>query len=114
MYPDYRECPPMTVMSVNGRFDPWYHLKVGLTLRPLRAEKILLIGSGGGIHNLYSVSWHRIILYQDTITRTKPIDAEAAAFSLSMKESCVRNSGPQLGGALSRLLEHPHFLKCNP
>ncbi|KZT20243.1 LigB subunit of an aromatic-ring-opening dioxygenase LigAB [Neolentinus lepideus HHB14362 ss-1] len=114
MYPDYRECPPMAVMSVNGRFDPWFHLKVGLTLRSLRAEKILLIGSGGGIHNLYTVSWHRIMFYHDTATRTKPIDPELAAFAASMRESVNRNSGPQLGNALGRLLQHPHFLKSNP
>ncbi|TFK36287.1 catalytic LigB subunit of aromatic ring-opening dioxygenase [Crucibulum laeve] len=114
MYPDYKTCPPMTVMSVNGRFDPHFHLKIGATLRSLRAEKILLIGSGGGIHNLYTVSWHRIIFYQDTVTRTKPIEQFAAEFSASMKDSCVRNSGPQLGGALCRLLSHPHFIKCNP
>ncbi|TFK55352.1 LigB subunit of an aromatic-ring-opening dioxygenase LigAB [Heliocybe sulcata] len=114
MYPDYRECPPMAVMSVNGRFDPWFHLKVGLTMRSLRAEKILLIGSGGGIHNLYTVSWHRIMFYHDTATRTKPIDPELAAFAASMRESVNRNSGPQLGNALGRLLQHPHFLKSNP
>uniref|UniRef100_A0A0W0F0N1 Extradiol ring-cleavage dioxygenase class III enzyme subunit B domain-containing protein n=1 Tax=Moniliophthora roreri TaxID=221103 RepID=A0A0W0F0N1_MONRR len=114
MYPDYKTCPPMTVMSVNGRFDPHFHLKMGHALRSLRNERILIIGSGGGIHNLYTVSWHRIIFYQDTITRTKPIDKFAADFSVSMKECVTRNSGPQLGSALCRLLKHPHFVKCNP
>ncbi|KDQ60558.1 hypothetical protein JAAARDRAFT_31517 [Jaapia argillacea MUCL 33604] len=114
MYPNDTECPPMTVMSVNGRFDPHLHLKIGLTLRSLRAEKILLIGSGGGIHNLYTVSWHRIIFYKDTLTRTKPIDPELAAFATSMRESVNQNAGPQLGSSLARLLEHPHFVQCNP
>ncbi|KAA1478751.1 aromatic ring-opening dioxygenase family protein [Dentipellis sp. KUC8613] len=114
MYPDFRECPPMTIISVNGRFDPWFHLKVGLTLRALRHEKIMLIGTGGGVHNLYTVSWHRMLLYQDTLTRTKPIDLDLDAFGMSMKECVIRNSGPHMGRSLARLLEHPHFLQCNP
>ncbi|KAF8797478.1 catalytic LigB subunit of aromatic ring-opening dioxygenase [Phlegmacium glaucopus] len=114
MYPDSTTCPPMTVMSVNGRFDPHFHLKIGQALRSLRKERILLMGTGGGIHNLYTLSWHHIIFYQDTTARTKPIEKFAAEFATSMKESCVRNSGPRLGNALCRLLKHPHFLKCNP
>ncbi|KAF9568002.1 aromatic ring-opening dioxygenase family protein [Agrocybe pediades] len=114
LYPDPSTCPPMTVMSVNGRFDPHFHLKIGQALRSLRKERILLIGTGGGIHNLYNLSWHHIIYYRDTTFRTKPIEKYAAEFAVSMRESCVRNSGPRLGNALCRLLKHPHFLKCNP
>jgi len=114
MYPDASTCPPMTVMSVNGRFDPHLHLKIGQALRSLRKERILLMGTGGGIHNLYDLSWHHIIFYQDSTARTKPIEKFAADFAVSMRESCVRNSGPKLGGALCRLLKHPHFVKCNP
>ncbi|KAI0043556.1 LigB subunit of an aromatic-ring-opening dioxygenase LigAB [Auriscalpium vulgare] len=114
MYPDYHESPPMTIMSVNGRFDPWFHLKIGMALRALRHDKILLIGTGGGVHNLYSVSWHRMLLYQDTLTRTKPLDLNLDGFGNSMKECVVKNSGPQLGRSLARLLAHPHFLQSNP
>ncbi|VDB95759.1 unnamed protein product [Peniophora sp. CBMAI 1063] len=114
MYPNDVDCPPMTIISVNGRFDPYMHLKVGLALRPLRHEKILLIGTGGGVHNLYTVSWHRMLLYQDTLTRTKPVDPDLDAFGVAMKECATRNSGPALGRALTRLLAHPHFLRSNP
>lgn len=114
MYPDYHDSPPMTIISVNGRYDPYFHLKVGLALRQLRNENILLIGTGGGVHNLYTVSWHRMLLYQDTLTRTKPVDPDLEAFGTSMKECVVRNSGPKMGRSLTRLLSHPHFLRCNP
>ncbi|KAI0060853.1 aromatic ring-opening dioxygenase family protein [Artomyces pyxidatus] len=114
MYPDFRESPPMTIISVNGRFDPWFHLQVGLALRALRHDKILLIGTGGGVHNLYTVSWHRMLLYQDTLTRTRPVDPDLAGFGASMRECVVKNAGPHMGRALARLLAHPHFLQCNP
>ncbi|KIK63252.1 hypothetical protein GYMLUDRAFT_989885 [Collybiopsis luxurians FD-317 M1] len=115
MYPDWRSCPPMSILSVNGRFDPYFHLKVGQVLRSLRYDKILLIGSGGGIHNLYTVSWHHIIIHKDTRPRTKPIEGYAKEFRESLNESVVKNeAGPGLGRAVCRLLRHPYFVKCNP
>ncbi|OAA66908.1 aromatic ring-opening dioxygenase family protein [Niveomyces insectorum RCEF 264] len=31
-------CPPTTIVSMNPRFDPHYHMRVGLALQPLREE----------------------------------------------------------------------------
>ncbi|KAL4735877.1 Extradiol ring-cleavage dioxygenase, class III enzyme, subunit B [Aspergillus similis] len=40
-------CPPTTIISMNARYDPHFHMKIGSTLRPLRYENYLLIGTGG-------------------------------------------------------------------
>jgi hypothetical protein len=49
MFPN--RCPLTTIISMNARYDPHFHLKTVTALRPLRAlsEKILLIGSGGAV-----------------------------------------------------------------
>lgn len=115
MYPDDAQCPPMALISVNGRYDAHFHLKIGQALRSLRHERVLLMGSGGGIHNLYRLYWHHIIVHKDTMRRTQPITEYAGDFAASMRSSCTDvQPGPQLGASLCRLLSHPHFYKCNP
>ena len=47
-------CPPTTIISMNARFDPHFHVKVGSAIRPLRNEGYLVIGTGGAVHNLVS------------------------------------------------------------
>lgn len=44
---------PTTIVSMNARYDPHLHTKIGAALRPLRYEDTLIIGSGGSVHNLY-------------------------------------------------------------
>lgn len=67
MFPGANLCPPVTIISMNARYDPHYHIKVGATLRPLRKEGFLLIGAGGAVHNLYRNEWRPIVLYRDTL-----------------------------------------------
>jgi aromatic ring-opening dioxygenase catalytic subunit (LigB family) len=43
-------CPPVTIISQNSYFEPHFHIEIGRTLRPLRKEGYLFIGSGGGVH----------------------------------------------------------------
>lgn len=45
-----KACPPTTLISLNARYDPHYHMKVGSTVRELRKENYLLIGTGGAVH----------------------------------------------------------------
>lgn len=40
---------PTTLVSMNSRYDPHIHLKIGAALRPLRLEDTLIIGSGGTV-----------------------------------------------------------------
>lgn len=44
MFP--KACPPTMIISINARYDPHYHMKVGSTLRQFRKENYLLIGTG--------------------------------------------------------------------
>ncbi|KAH6959584.1 aromatic ring-opening dioxygenase [Ilyonectria sp. MPI-CAGE-AT-0026] len=39
--------PPATVVSLNARYNPIFHVKIGKALRELRKEGILLCGTGG-------------------------------------------------------------------
>ena len=57
-------CPPTTIVSMNARYDPHYHVKVGTALRPLRREKVLFIGTGGAVHNLYRNNWSQMLRFR--------------------------------------------------
>ena len=58
--------PPTTIISMNARYDPHYHVKVGSVLRPLRKEKVLFIGTGGAVHNLYRNNWFQMLRFRGT------------------------------------------------
>jgi aromatic ring-opening dioxygenase catalytic subunit (LigB family) len=53
--------PPATVISLNARFNPVFHVKIGRALRQLRKEGILLCGTGGAVHNLYRNNWYPLL-----------------------------------------------------
>jgi aromatic ring-opening dioxygenase catalytic subunit (LigB family) len=57
-------CPPTTIISMNARYDPHYHVKVGTALRPLRKENVLFVGTGGAVHNLYRNNWSQMLMYR--------------------------------------------------
>lgn len=61
MFPD--GCPPTTIVSMNSRYDPYFHVKVGTVLRPLRKHGYLIIGSGGAVHNLFRNKWEPMLRY---------------------------------------------------
>ena len=49
--------PPATVISLNARYNPVFHAKIGRALRGLRKDGILLCGTGGAVHSLYRNNW---------------------------------------------------------
>lgn len=102
-------CPPTVIISMNGRYDPHYHLKVGSTLRPLREEGYLLIGSGGAVHNLYRNHWLQMLRYTDNFAQEKPPDAWALEFRQAVEDVFKNNSGPKLRRAMTRLMKHPQY-----
>ena len=48
---------PVIAMSVNSALSPEEQYKIGKSLAALRANDVLIIGSGGTVHNLRAVSW---------------------------------------------------------
>lgn len=101
--------PPVTIVSMNARFDPHYHMKVGATLRPLRKEGYLLIGSGGAVHNLYRNVWAPMIKYKDNFAQETPPEAWALEFRQAVQDVITHNSGPRLRRGITRLMKHPQY-----
>lgn len=48
---------PVIQLSIDERQPPAFHYDIGKQLRPLRAEGILVLGSGDIVHNLHTYAW---------------------------------------------------------
>ena len=48
---------PVVALSVSPARDATWHYALGTALAPLRAESVLVIGSGGFVHNLGALQW---------------------------------------------------------
>lgn len=48
---------PVVALSVNPAQTAEWHYRLGLALAPLRAEGVLVVGSGGFSHNLRALDW---------------------------------------------------------
>jgi aromatic ring-opening dioxygenase catalytic subunit (LigB family) len=103
-------CPPVTIISQNAHWDPFTHSRIGAALRHLRAERYLLIGSGGGVHNLYLTEWKYMLRYKDNFAMERPPVWQTLEFRQSLEDVIVRNGGgPELRRGITRLMKHPYF-----
>jgi aromatic ring-opening dioxygenase catalytic subunit (LigB family) len=112
MFPD--KCPPTTLISMNGRFDPHLHARVGNILASFREEGYLIIGTGGAVHNLYRNNWAQMLQYTDNLAQPYPPDAPMLEFRQSVEDVFIRNcrSGTKNGSltrGITRLVKHPMF-----
>ena len=109
MFPDSSKCPPTTIVSMNARHDPHFHIRVGATLRPLRHENYLIIGTGGAIHNLYRNVWRPMLLYRDSLAQETPPEDCILDFRQAVEDAVTKNTGPKLRQAMARLMRHPNY-----
>lgn len=104
----------MTIISQNSFWDPFFHTRLGTVLRSLRAEGYLIIGSGGGTHNLYRTEWKYSLGYKDVFAMENPPDPETLEFRQSLQDViCKNGGGPELRRGLSRLMKHPYFREAH-
>lgn len=65
--------PPATTVSLNARYDPVFHVRMGQALQPLRKQGILIIASGATVHNIFRANFIPLILKKDTLQKgSKP------------------------------------------
>lgn len=103
------KCPPTTIISMNARYDPHFHMRVGAALRPFREQGYLLIGTGGAVHNLYRNVWSPMTRYLDNFAQETPPGDWAMDFRQAVEDVISNNSGPNLRRAMTRLMKHPKF-----
>jgi aromatic ring-opening dioxygenase catalytic subunit (LigB family) len=112
-------CPPTTIISMNARYDPHYHMKVGSSLRELRREKVLFIGTGGAVHNLYRNKWAPMLKYRDNFGFASPPEAWALDFRQEFSDAFIgggnngartgRSGGPMLRRKATALMKLPGY-----
>ena len=95
MFPD--GTPPATVVSLNARYKPIFHVKIGRALRQLRKEGILLCGTGGAVHNLYRNNWYPMLTKGDNFQPgSKPADW-ATEFEQAVSDVVANNKVSSVG-----------------
>ncbi|KAJ5377416.1 aromatic ring-opening dioxygenase family protein [Penicillium cataractarum] len=107
MFP--KGCPPTTLISMNARYDPHFHMKIGATLRPLRCRNYLIIGTGGAVHNLYRNHWAPMLRFRDNFAMESPPEDWALEFRQAVEDVFTKTSGPNMRRAVTRLMKHPRF-----
>jgi 4,5-DOPA dioxygenase extradiol len=50
---------PVVQLSIDETREPSFHFDIGRKLAPLRAEGVLIVGSGNLVHNLHAYAWGR-------------------------------------------------------
>jgi aromatic ring-opening dioxygenase catalytic subunit (LigB family) len=78
--------PPVTVVSMNARYNPVFHAKIGRALGKLRQEGILLCGTGGAVHNLYRNNWYPMLTKGDNFQPGRQPAQWAVEFEKSVSD----------------------------
>lgn len=100
MYPQAEV--PVVPLSVMPHGDAAGHYAIGQALAPLRDQGVLVIGSGGFVHNLGEVDWQ---------ARDTPLAPWAAEFAVWMREALARND---IDAVLDWQERAPHARRAHP
>lgn len=103
------EIPVVQLSMVRG-LDPSTHLAIGRALQPLRRESVLVIGSGGAVHNLRALDWSML---------GKPASSQssapwAAEFMAWMDETLTQNVGARRSDLLRDWQSAPNARMAHP
>lgn len=99
LYPEARL--PVVQMSIRRDYDPAAHVEAGRLLASLRAEGVLVIGSGLSFHNL-------------RLMRSPAAHAPSHAFDGWLQDSLVALSGPDRTGRLLHWADAPAARMVHP
>ena len=83
--------PSATVVSMNARYSPTFHVKIGRALSQLRKESILLCGTGGAVHNLYRNNWYPVLTKGDNFQPGRKPAQWAVEFEKSVSDVVANN-----------------------
>lgn len=106
--------PPITTLSLNARYDPVFHVRMGRALRSLREEGILIMASGCIVHNIFRANPIPVALKRDSLQKGSIPAKWATKFEQSVYDVIASNTGSELAGALVRLTQSPHYLDAHP
>ncbi|EXJ76301.1 uncharacterized protein A1O5_00809 [Cladophialophora psammophila CBS 110553] len=106
--------PPATTVSLNARYDPVFHVRMGQALRSLRKEGILIMGSGSIVHNIFRGNHLPILLKRDNLQKGSKLSKFAADFEKSIDDIVTSNTGADLAAALVRITQSPRYLEAHP
>jgi 4,5-DOPA dioxygenase extradiol len=93
---------PVVQVSMPFPSSPRTIFDMGRALAPLRDRGVLLIGSGGAVHNLRALNWH---------SRGKAADDWAVAFNTWLRDVVTRNAVEDL---LDYEAKAPHASQAHP
>ncbi|CAK7215933.1 hypothetical protein SBRCBS47491_002658 [Sporothrix bragantina] len=113
MFPEQKTNIPVVIISANARMDPHLHARIGTTVRPLRYEDVLVVGSGGAVHNLYRNNWMQMVLWRDNLAMPFPPQDCMLAFRQAVHDAFTMNTGPGVRRAVTRLMKHPLFREAH-
>ena len=90
MFP--KSMPPTTTVSLNARYDPVFHVRMGQALRSLRKEGILLMASGAIVHNIFRSSLLPVVLWKDNLQKGSKPSKFATDFENSIEDIITSNT----------------------
>jgi aromatic ring-opening dioxygenase catalytic subunit (LigB family) len=98
---------------MNAFYDPHYHMKVGSSLRSLRKEGYLIVGTGGAVHNLYRNVWWPMVKHRDNFAQVAPPEQSLLEFRQAVEDVMTQNQGPALRRAMTRLMKHYNYREAH-